>query len=310
MAGFGLAVAAAPPVAQEIKSDLMPSDEDASATNSSESLFKSHPELPKICEENLKRTPHSAQQRRLPQICAKALQLNGCVSVKNQPIYHFNRDGDPKGLKMQSILVFALIHGDEDQSGSVALSWLDRLQDIQPRNRWRVVPVLNPDGFKNKSRTNANGVDVNRNFPSRDWDELALKYWKSKAGSAERRFPGGQSASEPETKCAMNHIEDFKPDFVISIHTPLGVLDFDGPKVAMPKFAPLPWVSLGNFPGSLGRYMWVDRKVPVLTVELKSQKLAARQLEEFDKLQDISGTVALQAEKALEKKKDLNGKRP
>ncbi len=258
-------------------------------------------EIAAKCEKDLKAMPFSERTKGIPEICAKAARLDGCRSVNGEPIYHFDRAGDPAAKRSQKILVLSLIHGDELHSGSVALSWLQRLQEIQPRNAWRVIPVVNPDGWRARTRTNANGVDVNRNFPSQDWDDLALKYWKSKAGSAERRFPGKSAGSEPETQCAIAHIEGFKPDFVISIHTPLGVLDFDGPKVAMPKFNPLPWVSLGNFPGSLGRYMWVDRKVPVLTVELKNQKLYAKQFEEFDKLQDISGTVALQSEKALKK---------
>ncbi len=267
-------------------------------------------QLQEQCQKWMKRLPHAESMTQLPQVCAQVRQLPACHSVKNQPIFHFDRDGEsnPKQVTPK-ILVFALVHGDEEQGGSVALSWMHRLLEIQPRNTWRVVPVLNPDGWDKKTRTNANGVDVNRNYPSRDWDELALKYWKSKAAASERRFPGKASASEPETICSIQHIDEFKPDFIITIHTPLGVLDFDGPKVSYPKFQPLPWVSLGNFPGSLGRFMWVDRNVPVLTVELKAGKIAARQLEQFDKLQDISGTIALQAEKAIRRKKDskING---
>jgi hypothetical protein len=100
----------------------------------------------------------------------------------------------------------------------------------------------------------------------------------------------------------MIHIAVFKPDFVISIHTPLGVLDFDGPHVKSPGFKPLPWVGLGNYPGSLGRYLWMDRKVPVLTIELKGNK-GIQKLEDFDRLQDISGTIAIQAAKLLQKAK-------
>lgn len=266
------------------------------------------PSTRQTCESYLNGLPHASKITHLAAICAKFAQLNECTSVNNEPIFHFDKIGASKpatpGAKpAQKILVFALTHGDEEQSASVALSWMNRLMEFQPRNSWRVIPILNPDGWKLKTRTNANGVDVNRNFPSQDWDELAVPYWKTKAGSADRRFPGPNAASEPETRCAMKHIEEFQPDFIISIHTPLGVLDFDGPKLAYPKFQPLPWVSLGNFPGSLGRYMWVDRKIPVLTVELKSNKLAAKQLEQFDRLQDVSGTVAQQAEQVLKKER-------
>ena len=74
-----------------------------------------------------------------------------------------------------------------------------------------------------------------------------------------------------------------------------------------PQFKPLPWISLGNYPGSLGRYMWVNNKVPVLTIELKGSN-GAKKLEDFDKLQDISGTVAIQSNKIIEKKKLLNNR--
>jgi hypothetical protein len=264
-------------------------------------------DLVKVCKDRLKKVPGQTNFKKLNEICAQAEQLPACRSVKGEPIFHYEQKGlqtnkDKEPLSSQRVLVFGLIHGDEEHSTSVATAWADRLVDIQPRNTWRVIPVLNPDGWDLKTRTNAHGIDVNRNFPSHDWNELALKYWRTKMKSNPRRYPGAKPGSEPETQCAMAQIEDFKPDFIISIHTPLGVLDFDGPKVPAPHFQPLPWVSLGNYPGSLGRYMWLDRHVPVLTVELKAQNDVNRSFEEFDRLQDITGTVAIQAEKLLKKK--------
>lgn len=44
--------------------------------------------------------------------------------------------------------------------------------------------------------------------------------------------------------------------------------------------------------------MWRDRKVPVLTIELKGND-GLKRLEDFDRLQDISGTVAIQADQLL-----------
>ena len=177
-----------------------------------------------------------------------------------------------------------------------------RLEKIDPRNTWRVMPVTNPDGWKAKTRTNSKGVDLNRNFPTKDWAKQALKYWTKNMKSDPRRYPGPEAASEVETRCLMKHFDEFKPDFLISVHIPLGVLDFDGPKVkSPPRFSPLPWQSLGNFPGSLGRYMWADRKVPVLTIELKGNE-DIKKLEAFDRLQDISGTVAIQADQLNTKK--------
>ena len=83
----------------------------------------------------------------------------------------------------------------------------------------------------------------------------------------------------------------FKPDFVVSVHMPLKVLDFDGPKVSPPKFDYLPWRSLGSYPGSLGRYMWLERRTPVLTMELKEN--LPPNLQPFEKLQDIIGTLVM-----------------
>lgn len=192
----------------------------------------------------------------------------------------------------ERVLVFSLIHGDERPSGTVAREWMLRLSEIDPRNHWRIIPLLNPDGYLRNTRTNARGIDLNRNFPSADWDELALLYWKTKAKSHPRRFPGDTPGSEPEVHCVSEHIGDFQPNLIVAVHTPLGVLDFDGPKsTRFPKYeGGLPWKSLGTFPGSLGRWMWVDKKVPVMTVELKGNSLAA--LQKIDELQDVSGTLA------------------
>lgn len=256
--------------------------------------------LPELCFENLKAMSGKVDDAEVKAVCATVKQLDGCVSHDGTPIYHFDKIGTDKNPK--KIFAKALIHGDEGLSGTVARAWMLRLQKIDPRNTWRVMPVTNPDGWKLKTRTNARGVDLNRNFPTKDWADNAQKYWTKNMKSDPRRNPGPDGASEIETRCLIKHFDEFKPDFLISVHIPLGVLDFDGPKVKPPpKFSPLPWQALGNFPGSLGRYMWADRKIPVLTIELKGNE-DIKKLEAFDKLQDISGTVAIQADQLNKKK--------
>lgn len=230
--------------------------------------------------------------------CAKAQIFDACYSVDGTPIYHY--DALSSNQRGKRILVFALIHGDEGPSGSVARLWMERLNKIEPRNTWRVVPVLNPDGWRAKTRMNANKIDLNRNFPTENWKVESAARWKEKKHDP-RRFPGKIPGSEPETQCAIEHIEDFNPSFIISIHTPYGVLDFDGPRMQFPDFKPLRWFSLGNYPGSMGRYMWAERRVPVLTIELKGNENIASKLEQFDHLQDISGTVAIQSERILKR---------
>lgn len=243
--------------------------------------------LEQTCFSSLKDFGGPFDEKALKAVCQKVSLLENCHSHEGAPIYHYDKDAIDNS-KAKRILVFSLIHGDETSAGSVGRFWIERLDSIEPRNVWRVVPVLNPDGVKRKTRTNANKVDLNRNFPTKDWDDEAVKYWKHQ-GANPRRFPGEKPASEPETLCALKHIEQFKPDFIISVHTPLNVLDFDGPKVRTPPYDYLPWKSLGHFPGSLGRYMWFERKTPVLTMELKES--LPSNFRTFENLQDIIGTL-------------------
>lgn len=254
--------------------------------------------LADLCYESLVALPGKTKNDALKESCKSAMQLAACKSVNGAPIFHVERAARTSETNPKRIIVFSLIHGDELPSGSVARSWMERLTTIEPRNYWRVVPILNPDGLKLKTRTNANGVDINRNFPTKDWDQSALKYWEKKTKKDKRRYPGPKGGSEIETNCAIAHIDDFKPDLILSIHTPYGVLDFDGPKIPPPNFPHIPWKSLGNYPGSLGRYMWVDRSRPTLTIELQGRG-SSEKLERFDRLQDITGDIAIQSEKIL-----------
>lgn len=228
-------------------------------------------------------------------VCRKVDVRPNCFSVDKKPIFHFNSP-TKNGHR---ILVIGLIHGDEEPSGTLASTWMSRLEKITPRNTWRVIPLANPDGWERKTRVNATGVDLNRNFPTKDWDELAVKQWAEFQKKDPRRFPGAAAASEPETKCLVEHLEDFKPEFVIAMHTPYGMLDFDGPRIERPLFGPLRWQSIGTFPGSLGRLMWAEQKKPVLTVELKAKEPLSPINSYTEVLQDLAGTVAIRSLQAI-----------
>jgi len=246
----------------------------------------------KTCEESIDKTVRPENRARLKAFCRRVSQLQNCNSVEGRAIQHVDFNSDRTDGKR--VLVLGLIHGDEPLAGEMALEWAERLfvlreRKIEARNSWRVVPLLNPDGLERKTRMNANGVDLNRNFPTKDWDQEAEAYWKKNGKSDPRRFPGIAGASEAETKCAIAQIKDFKPDFIVSVHTPYKVLDFDGPMMLFPKYKDLPWRALGNFPGSLGRYMWRDYQIPVLTVELGLSMV------DVANLQDIVGTFAIDA---------------
>jgi protein MpaA len=258
-------------------------------------------DLEKTCFEMLGQFKGASNKELLGRACARVTVLDQCQSVNKVPLFHFQKEGYLKIPKR--ILVFSLIHGDEIGAGSVGRYWIENLERISPRNTWRVIPILNPDGLALKTRTNLNQIDLNRNFPTKDWSDSAQLYWK-KTNMNPRRFPGKAAGSEPEVVCALSHIQDFSPDFVVSIHTPLHVLDFDGPQIRPPKYDYLPWKSLGHFPGSLGRYLWFERETPVLTMELKQE--LPQKFDTFEKLQDVIGTLVKFETGVHAKQKHLN----
>ena len=76
-----------------------------------------------------------------------------------------------------------------------------------------LVPELNPDGVATGTRCNANGVDLNRNFP---WG------WRADDG-------GPVALSEPEPKALVDLIGRLQPDLVVWVHQPYGYVSSIGP---------------------------------------------------------------------------------
>lgn len=169
------------------------------------------------------------------------------------------------------VLLIGGIHGDELSSVSIVFQWMQKLERerLQPFH-WRVIPALNPDGLlqNRASRVNANGVDLNRNFATPDWNADALSYWQRVTRSDRRRYPGPRALSEPETRFLVQQIEAFKPDAIVSVHAPFGILDYDGPLDPPQRFGYLRLQPLGIYPGSLGNYAGIALKLPTITLEL------------------------------------------
>ncbi len=200
------------------------------------------------------------------------LHTSTTASSQGQPLLVRDVPAAAPGVQSpRRVLVLGGIHGDEFSAVVVAFQWIERLRGdrFQPF-QWRILPCANPDGLlaQPAHRTNAHGVDLNRNFPTPDWNTLAVNYWKNKTRSDPRRFPGKQAASEPETRWLMQQITDYKPDAIVSIHAPLNVLDFDGPYNPPAKLGYLHLAPLGTYPGSLGGYGGLFLRLPVITPEL------------------------------------------
>jgi protein MpaA len=206
------------------------------------------------------------------ELCEAAqLQPAGPRSVNGQALWV--RDVKPEHATLR-VLVVGAIHGDELSSGSVALHWIQLAaqppQDAPQMIHWRFVPVLNPDGVLSRPprRVNAHGVDLNRNFPTPNWERDAKVYWEKRTGKDPRRWPGPKPLSEPESRFLHEQMQSFKPQLIVSIHAPYGVLDFDGPSVPPSRLGRLYLDQVGIFPGSLGNYGGIHKGVPVVTIEL------------------------------------------
>jgi murein peptide amidase A len=206
------------------------------------------------------------------QCAGSGLQAGDGRSVQGVPLWH--RDVLPlHGPARLRVLVLGGIHGDEMASVNVVFDWIDRsVKKSDDAIHWRMVPLVNPDGLMRKpsTRVNARGVDLNRNFPTPDWNSSAQTYWVSRTGRDPRRFPGPKAMSEPETQWLQKQVDLFKPHLIVSVHAPYGVLDFDGPPPPPDKLGSLHLDQVGIYPGSLGNYGGVVRRVPVVTLELRN----------------------------------------
>lgn len=211
-----------------------------------------------------------------------ALQDTQARSVQGRPIW--SRDVVVPEAELR-VLVLGGIHGDEMSSSSLVFHWIGLAQSevdpVAPAIHWRFIPTLNPDGLfaKPARRVNARGVDLNRNFPTPNWAKESRLYWEARTRRDPRRWPGNQPLSEPESRFLQQQLDAFKPNLIVSVHAPFGVLDFDGPTQPPHKLGRLYLDQVGVYPGSLGNYGGVHRGVPVVTIELPQASRTPRDLE-------------------------------
>ncbi len=203
----------------------------------------------------------------------KEIQDSKFRSEMGNPIYYVQFEAQAEQQPLGRVLVLGGVHGDELTSVSTVYLWINMLKQFHSGLfDWRLVPVVNPDGFfkRNPTRTNANGVDLNRNLPTYQWSRLANQYWKTRAGGAERKYPGPIAASEPESKWLINEIKRYRPDVIVTVHAPYNLVDYDASdrSSAPRRLGILTGKSLGTYPGSLGRYAGEERNIPVITLEL------------------------------------------
>ena len=215
------------------------------------------------------------------------LQISDGRSVNNTPI--LTREYPPlpgRRKPLGRVLLVGGIHGDEYSSVSVIFKWM-KILDLHHSGKfhWHVVPLLNPDGLlqKDSQRMNANGIDLDRNFPVPDNDQEAYRYWVEKTGSDPRLYPGEHSSSEPETRWLVKEIDSFKPDVIVSVHAPYDMVDYPGPANVPHKIGHLSLNLPGTWPASLARYAGVTRNIPIITIELPFAEI----MPTFNQVNDI-----------------------
>ena len=188
-------------------------------------------------------------------------------------------------------LILCGVHGDEITPVKFCFDIIHDLSNNPHLYEDRTVvvaPIVTPDSFFRKSptRTNYRGVDVNRNFPTKDWNKMALKLWKKRYRSDKRRYPGQKPYSEAEVIFQMNLVKRYGPGKIISVHAPLTLLDYDGPgdngeisnsksllanQLLIKMSMKAKGYRIKNYPffvGSLGNWAGNERNIPTFTLEL------------------------------------------
>src|SRR5215210_6866548 len=128
-------------------------------------------------------------------------------SAQNRPIQAL-RVGSPRArVKM---LVVGQVHGNEP-AGRAVVARLRRVRPPRGTAIW-LVDDANPDGSAAGERHNANGVDLNRNFPYR---------WQPQDGVYES---GPGPASEAETQVMQRFIERERPRVTVWYHQALRIV--------------------------------------------------------------------------------------
>jgi len=168
------------------------------------------------------------------------------------------------------MLIFAGIHGEEAET-TLALSRALR-QLPEPAPHCAVVLAANPDGLVRGTRGNARGVELNRNFPTRDWRPNQVPHRSTLDDPRDVMLsPGPHAGSEPETQALIALIGDLKPEVVVSLHAPLACID-DANQSALGRWLAertgMPLVADVGYPtpGSFGTWGG-ENGVPVITYE-------------------------------------------
>ena len=175
------------------------------------------------------------------------------------------------GNKKGNVLIIGCFHGDEPQGKYLIDEYIKFVNDTG----LSFISCLNEYGYKNNTRVNENGVDLNRNFPTKNW-KLTEK----------NEFFGGLSpASEPQTKYVIDIVNKLNPKLILTLHAPYKIVNYDGDagrisnKISEIIGYPVE-PSIGYpTPGSFGTWAGIEKGIPTVTLEL-DEEIDVKELKE------------------------------
>jgi protein MpaA len=183
-------------------------------------------------------------------------------SVEGHPIPAYMTDVKAK----KYVYLIAGTHGDEVEGIHVLkelFNWLKKEHSLKDLPIV-VVPILNVDGYRASSRVNAHMVDLNRNYPTKDWSPTA---------DQPKYNPGPKALSEPENQFLVKLLDKYPPGFILSFHTWKPILNYNGDCQDVAEFLSTynQYPIAGDIgyptPGSFGSFVPEKYKAGVLTFE-------------------------------------------
>ncbi|MCR4881869.1 MAG: DUF2817 domain-containing protein [bacterium] len=176
----------------------------------------------------------------------------------------------------KNILFLGVTHGEEPQGKFLIENFIKKIETekLNFKNNLYFIPCLNPDGMQKGQRGNSNNVDLNRNFPTQNYEVTTFD---------DGTTSGDYANSEMETQFLSKIIDSIKFDIILSFHAPFAIVNYDGggEKIAQkiseitgyPVQADIGYPT----PGSFGTFCGIERNIPIITLEV-SDKLSNEKL--------------------------------
>lgn len=144
-------------------------------------------------------------------ICQVAFSIGTSAQGRSIVGYRF-------GEGASRIVFVGGMHGNEKSSTHTLQGFIEYLElnahKLPAGRSVIVIPNHNPDGYASSRRTNANNVDLNRNFPSNDWQTSVQM-----PGDLTLVNGGGSTPlDQPESAALASYIKAQRPRLVLTYH--------------------------------------------------------------------------------------------